>query len=184
MKELTRFRQFLNENEDSINEAAYGQEAYFDKLIKEFEVVKKALIDVARVQIASAAYGYGYDAREAGIYAMEKDWEKNLRADFNAVKSNMRTYIDPNYLKDEYWNGDPNKIFVYIRENIDDIIDGLDTKLRLVNRLIDGDGEDLNDEKVKEKYKVKILLRETIKKTISTLEEFKKTLAADPRNNK
>ena len=95
MKELDRFRQFLNENEDDgydkasrelfdmtwdevrrendprMKQAVHDEvqkdddtnyiddinenEAYFEKLQKEFEGVKKALIDVARVQLASAS---------------------------------------------------------------------------------------------------------------------------------
>ena len=53
MEELARFRQFLNEMDyiDGINE----NEAYFDNLLKEFDGVKKALIDVARVSLDKAS---------------------------------------------------------------------------------------------------------------------------------
>jgi hypothetical protein len=117
MKELNRFRQFLNENEvldrydkaskelfdmtwdevqrendprmkqavhdevqkdddldyiDDVQEADYGQEAYFEKLFKDFEETKKALIDVARVQLASAAYGYNFDPSQVGGFAKDE----------------------------------------------------------------------------------------------------------------
>ena len=172
MKELNRFRQFLNE-------AEYGQEAYFEKLFKDFEESKKALIDVARVQLASAAYGYNFDASQVGGFAKEeRKVRKYLRADFRDVKSNMDSYISKNYLKDKYWEGDPNALFGYLRDNMDFTIDRLKTKL---NSVINRNGERLNDPKYKEKYKFELLAVETIKKTISVLEKFKLTLAKDPR---
>ena len=172
MKELNRFRQFLNE-------AEYGQEAYFAKLFKDFEETKKALIDVARVQLASAAYGYNFDASQVGGFAKETNKvKKYLRADFRDVKSNMDSYIKKNYLKDKYWEGDPNALFGYLRDNMDYTIDNLKQK---VKNIINRNGERLNDPKYKEKYKFELLSIETIKKTISILEKFKLTLADDPR---
>jgi hypothetical protein len=224
MKELNRFRQFLNENEvldrydkaskelfdmtwdevqrendprmkqdvhdevqkdddldyiDDVQEADYGQEAYFEKLFKDFEETKKALIDVARVQLASAAYGYNFDPSQVGGFAKdEKKVQKYLRADFRDVKSNMDSYISKNYLEDKYWEDDPNALFGYLRDNMDYTIDRLKTKL---NSVISRNGEGLNDPKQKEKYKFELLAVETIKKTISILEKFKLTLAKDPR---
>ena len=224
MKELNRFRQFLNENEvldgydkasrelfdmtwdevqrendprmkqavhdevqkdddldyiDDVQEAEYGQEAYFEKLFKDFEETKKALIDVARVQLASAAYGYNFDPSQVGGFAKdERKVRKYLRADFRDVKSNMDSYIRQNYLKDKYWEDDPNALFGYLRDNMDYTIDRLKTKL---NSVISRNGERLNDPKYKEKYKFQLLLIETIKKTISILEKFKLTIAKDPR---
>lgn len=224
MKELNRFRQFLNENEvldrydkaskklfdmtwdevqrendprmkqdvhdevqkdddldyiDDVQEAEYGQEAYFEKLFKDFEETKKALIDVARVQLASAAYGYNFDPSQVGGFAKdEKKVQKYLRADFRDVKSNMDSYISKNYLKDKYWEGDPNALFGYLRDNMDYTIDNLKQK---VKNIIRRNGERLNDPKYKEKYKFELLSIETIKKTISILEKFKLTIAKDPR---
>jgi len=224
MKELNRFRQFLNENEvldrydkaskelfdmtwdevqrendprmkqavhdevqkdddldyiDDVQEADYGQEAYFEKLFKDFEETKKALIDVARVQLASAAYGYNFDPSQVGGFAKdERKVRKYLRADFRDVKSNMDSYISKNYLEDKYWEDDPNALFGYLRDNMDYTIDRLKTKL---NSVISRNGEGLNDPKQKEKYKFELLAVETIKKTISILEKFKLTLAKDPR---
>ena len=164
---------------DDVQEAEDGQEAYFEKLLKEFEEVKKALIDVARVQLASAAYGYNFDPSQVGGFAKdERKVRKYLRAGFRDVKSNMRTYIKQNYLKDKYWEDDPNALFGYLRDNIDNIIYNLETKL---NSVISSNGERLNDPKYKEKYKFQLLLIETIKKTISILEKFKLTIAKDPR---
>ena len=178
MKELNRFRQFLNENED-VNEAEIGQEEYFAKLFKDFEETKKALIDVARVQLASAAYGYNFDPSQVGGFAKdEKKVQKYLRADFRDVKSNMDSYISKNYLKDKYWEGDPNALFGYLRDNMDYTIDNLKQE---VKNIIRRNGERLNDPKYKEKYKFELLLIETIKKTISILEKFKLTIAKDPR---
>jgi hypothetical protein len=224
MKELNRFRQFLNENEvldrydkaskelfdmtwdevqrendprmkqavhdevqkdddldyiDDVQEADYGQEAYFEKLFKDFEETKKALIDVARVQLASAAYGYNFDPSQVGGFAKdERKVRKYLRADFRDVKSNMDSYISKNYLEDKYWEDDPNALFGYLRDNMDYTIDRLKTKL---NSVIRRNGEGLNDPKQKEKYKFELLAVETIKKTISILEKFKLTIAKDPR---
>ena len=164
---------------DDINEAEYGQEEYFAKLFKDFEETKKALIDVARVQLASAAYGYNFDPSQVGGFAKnERKVRKYLRADFRDVKSNMDSYIRQNYLKDKYWEDDPNALFGYLRDNMDYTIDRLKTKL---NSVISRNGERLNDPKYKEKYKFQLLLIETIKKTISVLEKFKLTLAKDPR---
>lgn len=178
MEELARFRQFLNEMDyiDGINE----NEAYFDNLLKEFDGVKKALIDVARVSLAKASYGYNFDASQVGGFAKDEKWKKYLRADFKDVKSNLSSYINKNYLEDKYWKGDPNTLFVYIKEDIDQIIDSLERWLIVSEREIDG--QDLKDEKVKEKYKVVLLEIETIKKAISILEKFKSTLAEDPRS--
>ena len=173
MKELNRFRQFLNE-------AEYGQEAYFAKLFKDFEETKKALIDVARVQLASAAYGYNFDASQVGGFAKETNKvKKYLRADFRDVKSNMDSYIKKNYLEDKYWEGDPNKLFAYIKRDIDGIIDNLKQEVKFI---INRNGEGLNDPKQKEKYKFELLAIETIKKTVSVLEKFKLTIADDPRS--
>jgi len=164
---------------DDINE----NEAYFEKLQKEFEGVKKALIDVARVQLASASYGYNFDASQVGDFAKEeRKVQKYLRADFRDVKSNMRSYINKNYLEDKFWEGDANALFGYLRDNMDYTIDRLKTKLIVKER--DIEGEDLNDEKVKEKYKLVVLEIEAIKKAISVLEKFKSTIAEDPRSAK
>ena len=172
MKELDRFRQFLNE-------ADYGQEAYFEKLFKDFEETKKALIDVARVQLASAAYGYNFDPSQVGGFAKdERKVQKYLRADFRDVKSNMDSYISKNYLKDKYWEDDPNALFGYLRDNMDYTIDNLKQEVKFI---IKRNGEGLNDPKQKEKYKFELLAIETIKKTISVLEKFKSTIAKDPR---
>ncbi len=174
------FNKFLNEGPNDLI-PGYPNTSY-DEINNAHEGLKKALLDVSRASLANAAYGYGYDASQAGDFAMEKDWKKYLKADLNKLMNAgmPSTGVKRNYRNEKFWKdtklGGENGLLYYFHENADNLASYLEGQLNVAER--DLDGKDLNDEKVKEKYKGVMLKIEAIKKAIEEVKKYKAVLDA------
>ena len=184
------FQKFLNEGPNDLI-PGYPDDSY-DKINNTHEELKKALLDVSRASLASGAYNYGrlpkdVDARAwragSNSYAggfMKRDWDKYLSADLDQlVRAGLpRTGIRREYRDAKYWKdtklGGYNGLLYLFHHNADSLINHLEGQLMVSERQLEG--EDLNDEKTKKKFKGVMLEIEAIKKAIKEVKKFKAVL--------
>ena len=82
------FQKFLNEIVDNLI-PGYPDDSY-DKINNAHEELKKALLDVSRASLASAAYNYGRSAKDVDaddtndVGVVDRDWETSRSAFFNS----------------------------------------------------------------------------------------------------
>lgn len=180
------FKKFLNEISDDLI-PGYPDDSY-DKINNAHEGLKKALLDVSRASLASAAYNYGrspedVDARDTSdVGVMDRNWDKYLSANLDQiVKAGFPgTGIRKTYRNEKFWKdtklGGVNDLLYLFHHNADSLVNYLEGQLVVAERGLKG--EDLNDEKTKEKFKGVMLKIEAIKKAIEEVKKFKAVLDA------
>lgn len=180
------FQKFLNEGPNDLI-PGYPNASY-DKINDAHEGLKKALLDVSRASLASAAYSFGFspedvDARDVDdVGVMDQNWDRYLSADLDQIwKAGFpeigirKTYRDKKFWGDSKLGGE-NGLLYYFHHNADSLINSLETRLVLAEKKLEG--EDLNDEKTKKKYKGIMLKIEAFKKAIEVAKNYKATLDA------
>lgn len=178
------FQKFLNEGPAMI--PGYPDDSY-DEINNAHEGLKKALLDVSRASLASGAYNYGrspedVDARDTDDGGfMKRDWNKYLFADLDRiVKAGFPGTGIRKYRNKKFWSdtklGGRNDLLYLFHHNAGSLINHLERQLVVAERELEG--EDLNDEKTKKKFKGVMLEIEAIKKAIEEVKKFKAVLDA------
>ena len=143
------FQKFLNEGPNDLI-PGYPDDSY-DKINNTHEELKKALLDVSRASLASAAYNYGrspedVDARDTDDGGfMKRDWDKYLSADLDQlVRAGLpRTGIRREYRDAKYWKdtklGGYNGLLYLFHHNADSLINHLEGQLTVAERKLGGE---------------------------------------------
>jgi hypothetical protein len=180
------FQKFLNEGPNDLI-PGYPNVSY-DKINDAHEGLKKALLDVGRASLASAAYSFGFspedvDARDVDdVGVMDQNWDRYLSADLDQIARAgfPGTGIRKEYRNEEFWKSDKlgglNGLLYFFHHNAGPLLNYLEGQLTVVERQLKG--EDLNDEKTKEKFKGVMLEIKAIQKAIEEVKKFKATLDA------
>ena len=183
------FQKFLNEKRPNPNEwiPGYPNDSY-DKINNAHEELKKALLNVSRTSLASAAYNYGRSAEDVGaddtndVGVMDRNWDRYLSAGLDQIARAgfPGTGIRKTYRNEKFWKdtklGGVNDLLYLFHHNADSLVNYLEGQLMVAERELKG--EDLNDEKTKEKFKGVMLKIEAIKKAIEEVKKFKAVLDA------